>query len=126
MFWKIGVLKKFVKTTERHLKKCQFFSRVAGLASVSKHPWLIRTRTFNVERTTIFILSFCVGLATQFHGSASGLLKHHYITKIIRELLIGNSRFLIHILLNRLLYHTYIKESCLFVTGIVKTLDLNN
>ena len=62
-------------------------------------------RTFNIERITIFIFSFCIGLVTQLNGPALGVLKHHYITKRIRELLIGNSRFLIHNLLNQLLYY---------------------
>ena len=44
-----------------------------------------------MRKTTIVILSFCIGLVTQLNGSASGVLKHHYITKTIRELLIGNS-----------------------------------
>ena len=35
---------------------------------------------------------FYIGFVTQFNGSALGVLKHHYITKRIRELLIGNSR----------------------------------
>ena len=48
------------------------------------------TRTFNIERTTIFIFSFCAGLVTQLNGSALGLLKHLYITKSIRKPLIGN------------------------------------
>ena len=63
-------------------------------------------------------------LGTQLNGPALGVLKHHYITKRIRELLIGNSRFLIYNLLVTLLYG--IKESCLFVTEFVETLDLNN
>ena len=77
--------------------------------------------TFKIEMITIFIFSFCIGLVTQLNGPALGVLKHHYITKRIRELLIGNSRFLIPI---TLLYS--IKESCLFVTKSVETLDLNN
>ena len=67
-----------------------------------------------VRRTTIFIFSFCIGLVTQLNGSALGVLKHHYITKRIRELLIGNSRFLI--------YNSF----CLFVTEFEESLDLNN
>ena len=87
---------------------------------------LVISRTFNIHRTTIFIFSFCIGLVTQLNGSAWGVLKHHYITKRIRELLIGNSRFLIHNSLNQLLYYMDIKESCLFVAEIVKILYLNN
>ena len=68
-----------------------------------------------IRRTNIFIFSFCIGFVTQLNGSALGVLKHHYITKRIRELLIGNST---------LLYG--IKESCLFATEFVETLDLNN
>ena len=37
-----------------------------------------------IRRTTIFIFSFCIGLVTQFNGSALWVLKHHYITKRIR------------------------------------------
>ena len=66
----------------------------------------IRPRTFEIDRITIFIFSFCIGLVTQFNGPALGVLKHHYITKRIRELLIDNSRFLIYNLLNQLLYYT--------------------
>ena len=67
---------------------------------------LIRPRTFKIERITVFIFSFCIGLVTQLKDPALGVLKHHYITKRIRELLIGNSRFLIYNLLNQLLYYT--------------------
>ena len=49
-----------------------------------------------LKRTTIFIFSFSIGLVTQLNGSALGVLKHHYITKRTRELLVGNLRFLIH------------------------------
>ena len=55
---------------------------------------------------TIFIFSFYIGLVTQLNGPALGVLKNHYITKRIRELLIGSSRFLIYNLLNQLLYCT--------------------
>ena len=61
---------------------------------------------FKIDRLTIFIFSFCIGLVTQLSGPALGLLKHHYITKRIRELLIGTSRFLIYVFLNQLLYYT--------------------
>ena len=44
----------------------------------------------NIGRTTIFIFSFCIGLVTQLNGSSLEVLKRHYITKRIRELLIGN------------------------------------
>ena len=80
---------------------------------------------FNIERTTIFIFSFYIGVVIVY-GSALGVLKHHCITKRIREVLIGNSRFLIHNSLKQLLYCTDIKESCLFVAEIVKHLDLIN
>ena len=63
------------------------------------------TRTLKIERITIFNFSFCIGPVTQLNGPALGVLKHHYITKKIRELLIGNSRFLIYNLLNKLLYY---------------------
>ena len=59
-----------------------------------------------IRRTTIFIFSFCVGLVTQLNGSALGVLKHHHITKRIRELLISYSRFLIYNSLNQLRYYT--------------------
>ena len=85
---------------------------------------LVLAKTFKIERIAIFIFSFCIRLVTQLNGPALGVLKHHYITKRIRELLIGNSRFLIYNLLVTLLYG--IKESCLFVTEFVETLDLNN
>ena len=55
-----------------------------------------KPRACNIERTTIFIFSFSIGLVTQLNGSALGVLKHHYITKRTRELLVGNLRFLIH------------------------------
>ena len=58
-----------------------------------------------IKRTTIFISSFCIGLVTRLNGSALRVLKHHYITKRIRELLIGNSRFLIYNSLKQLLYY---------------------
>ena len=66
------------------------------------------------------------GLVTKLNRSALQVLEHHYITKRIGELLIGNSRFLIHNSLNQLPYHRDIKESCLFVAEIVEFLDLNN
>ena len=86
----------------------------------------VSSRTLNIVRTTIFIFYFSIRLVTQLNGSALGVVKHHYITKRIRELLIGNSRFFIYNWLNQLLFYTDIKESCLFVTEIVETLDLNN
>ena len=57
-----------------------------------------------------------MGLVTQLNDSPLAVLKHNYITKRIRELLIGNSRFrdLIHNSLNQVLCYTYIKERCLF------------
>ena len=68
-----------------------------------------------IRRTTIFIFSFCIGLVT--HGLALGVLKHHYITKRICELLMGNSRFLIYNSLNQLLYkrklpYRALKDKC--------------
>ena len=71
-----------------------------------KNLILVISRTFKIERTTIFIFYFCVELVTQLNGPVLGVLKHYYITKRIRELLICNSRFLIHNLLNQLLYYT--------------------
>ena len=55
---------------------------------------------------TIFIFSFCLGLVAQINGTALEVLNNIYITKRIRQLLIGNSRFLIYNLLNQLLYYT--------------------
>ena len=68
------------------------------------NTFLVFARTFKIERITIFLFSFCIGHVTQLNGSALGVLKHHYITKRIHELLIGNSSFLIYNLLNHLLY----------------------
>ena len=73
-------------------------------AYIDEH--LLYSKTFKAERITIFIFPFYLGLLTQPNGPALGVLKHHYITKTIRELLIGNSRFLIYNLLNQLLYYT--------------------
>ena len=67
-------------------------------------------RTLKVERITIFIFFFCIGLTTKLNGPALGELKHYYLTKRIRELLIGNSRFLIYNFLNQLLYYTVQKK----------------
>ena len=55
----------------------------------------LRPRTFKIERIAIFIFAFCTGLVTQLNGPVLGVLKYYYITKRIRELLIGNSRILI-------------------------------
>ena len=78
---------------------------------------LIWTNIFNqgrcIRRTTIFIFSFRIGLVTQLNGSALGVLKHNYITKRIREILVGNSRFLIYKSLNQLLYYTISKKIAL-------------
>ena len=52
------------------------------------------------------------------------VLKHHYIAKRIRELLIGNSKFLIHNSLNQSPYYADI--TCLLVAEITEILDLNN
>ena len=60
----------------------------------------VEPRTFKVERITVFIFFFCIGLVTQLNGPGLGVLKHHYIIKRIRELLIGNSRFLSYNLSN--------------------------
>ena len=74
----------------------------------------------NIEKI-IFIFAFCIGL----NHSGFVVLKHHYITKRIREHLIYNLKFLIQILLWQLFFYTDVKESCLFVTRNVETLDLN-
>ena len=66
----------------------------------------IQPRTFNIERITVFVFSFCIGFVTQLNDPSLGVLKNHYITKRIGELLIGNSRFVIYNLLNQLLYWT--------------------
>ena len=84
----------------------------------------VYSRTFKIERITIFIFLFCMGLVTQLNGPALGVLKHHYIAKRIRELLIGNSKFLIHNSLNQLPYYADI--TCFLVAKIAEILDLNN
>ena len=65
-----------------------------------------KPKTFNIKRATIFIFSFCIELLTKLNCPALGVLKHHYITKRIRDLLIGNSTFLIYNLSNQLLCYT--------------------
>ena len=67
----------------------------------------VKARTFKIERITIFFFSFCIGLATKLNDPALGVLKHHYITKRIREFLIGNSRLLIYNLLNQFLSYKH-------------------
>ena len=95
---------KFIITS---LNKIAFFTVAVILTGNLWHAfYLIKPMTFKIERTTIFILSFCIGLVTQLNDPDLGVLKHHHITKRIRELLIGNSRFLIYNLLNQLLYYT--------------------
>ena len=75
---------------------------------ISKCPSSMKLASgvFKIERITIFVFSFFIGLVTQLTNPALGVLKHHYIIKRIRELLIGDSRFLIYNLLNQLLYYT--------------------
>ena len=68
--------------------------------------YTVKPRAFKIERRTIFVFSFCIGLVTQLNDPALGVLKDHYITKGTHELLINNSRFLIYDLLNQLLYYT--------------------
>ena len=51
------------------------------------------------------MFSFGIKLVKQLNDPALGVLKHHYITKKIRELLIGNSRFILYNLLTQLLYY---------------------
>ena len=58
--------------------------------------------TFDLALPAAFAMYF----VTQLNGLAFRVLKHHYITKRLRELLIANSRFLIYNLLNQLLYYT--------------------
>ena len=48
---------------------------------------MLSMQGLSIRRTTIFIFSFCIGLVTQLNGLALGVLKHHYITKRIRGLL---------------------------------------
>ena len=67
-------------------------------------PECVYART--LYKKGLFISSFCIGLVTQLNGSPLGVLKYYYITKRIRELLIGNSRFLVCNSLNQLLYYT--------------------
>ena len=61
---------------------------------------LVLTRSFHIEKTTIFVFFFWYRIVTQLNQSALGILKHNYITKRTREMLIGNSRILIQNLLN--------------------------
>ena len=53
------------------------------------------------------------------------ILKHSYIAKRIRGILIDNLRLFIHNLLSQLLCYTDIRESSLFVVKIVETLQIN-
>ena len=91
----------------RFIDELWFYKDFVNISTLSvKKPSIHNDipRTFEIERITIFMFSLCIGLVTQLNDSALGVLKHHYITKRIRELLIGNSRFLIYNLLNQLLY----------------------
>ena len=81
----------------------QIFIRALLLSRYLKNVYVLNQGCY-IRRTTIFIFSLCTGLVTKLNGSALGVLKHHYITKRIREFLIGNSRFLIYNSLNQLLY----------------------
>ena len=93
---------------------------------ISTHrSFSVQLRTFNIERN-IFIFSFCKRLVTKLNESALGILRHHYITKKTREILIGISRFLTGNLLNQLLCYTNIKGNCLFVAKSVESLNLND
>ena len=127
-----AILSRYGKELKGFRASCPYgqkYDTTQDIANSKKGGFVTtRSRTFNIDRTTIFIFSFCKELVTQLNGSALGILKHHYITKKIRELLIGNPRFLIYNSLNQLLYnYNYdIKESCLFETEFVETLDLNN
>ena len=75
--------------------------------------WARSYQGLYIRRTTIFVFSFCIGLVIQLNVSALWVLKHHYITKRIRELLSGNSRFLIYNSLNQLLYYIIQKKVAL-------------
>ena len=86
----------------------------------------ITPRNFDIERTTVFIFSFCKGLVTKLNDSAFKVLKNCCFNKRIHELLVGTFRYLIQNLLNQLLCHTNIKESYLFAAETEETLDLNN
>ena len=94
----------FSRTTHRNLIKFDS-SLYSSLSSSTRNnrKYRVKSRTFKIERITIFILSFYLGLVTQLNDPALGVLKHHYITKRICEFLIGNLRFLIYNLLNQLL-----------------------
>ena len=85
-----------------------------------------KSRTFNVERAIIFHFHFCIEFLTLINESPLGVLKYHYITNRIRQLLIGNLRFLIQNLLSQLLCYTDIKERYLLLAEIVENLDLSN
>ena len=86
----------------------------------------LAARTFNIEGTTIFVFSLCVGLVIQLNDSDLKVLKHNHITKRVRERLISNSRFLNQNLLNQLFCYADVKQNYLFVAYVAKTLDLNN
>ena len=113
----------FLLTLDRNIHEDETANLIQRTFHESYHKnadRFVYPRTFNIERTTIFLFSFCIRFVTQPNGSSLGVLKHHYITKRIPELLIGNSSFLIHNSLNQLLYYTDIKDSCLLVNKIVE------
>ena len=86
----------------------------------------VLSRTFDFERTNIFIFSYSIWLVTQLNDLASEILKYHYNTRRIFEFMIGNLRFLTQSFLSQLFLYKNIKESRLFMTQIVDILDLNN
>ena len=56
---------------------------------------MLQTQVRLIWRGQLSLISpFVLSFSTLLNDSALGLLKQHYITKRIRELLIGNSRFL--------------------------------
>ena len=70
--------------------------------------------------------SFCIGFETELNDLALKVLKYSTLQKEFVRLLTGNLRFLIQNVLNELLCYTDIKESCLFMAEVKKTLELNN
>ena len=57
-------------------------SLLTGAKFCSHHQFFCRSdkpRTFKIERITIFIFSFCIGLVTQLNGLALGVLPKEFV-----------------------------------------------
>ena len=76
-----------------HYSKIYYKTNYSAFTDNTIHQFICKQGRL-IIRGIIFIFSFCILLVTQLNGSALGVLKHHYITKRIRELFISNSRFL--------------------------------